>query len=91
MTYMNELTMNEMAVITGGAMTRKEREEALAPKDDDNIVQAVVRAGLRKVVSGIDAVGDLVEPFTSQCTGEDARTALKNIVKGAWRTVTGWF
>lgn len=91
MTYMKELNMNEMAAVNAGEMTRAEREAALAPDPNDNIVQAVVRAGLRKVVGGIDAIGDLVEPFTSKCTGKDARTAAKNILKGVWRTITSWF
>ena len=90
-TNMMELNMNEMTAVTAGEMTRAEREAALAPDPDDNIVQTVVKAGLRKVVGGLDAVGDLVEPFTSKCTGKDARTAAKNIIKGVWRTVTSWF
>ena len=91
MTYMKELNMNEMAAVTAGEMSRQEREAALAPNPDDNIVQAVARAGLRKVVGGIDAIGDMVEPFTSKCTGKDARTAAKNIIKGVWNKVTSWF
>ena len=94
MKYMKELNMNEMAAVAAGEMTRKEREEALAPKDDDNILQWAVKKGLRKVVGGIDAIGDLAEPVTSKLgnwTGKDARTAAKNIFKGVWNKVSGWF
>ena len=88
---MNELSISELETISAGAMTREEREAALAPDPNDNIVQKVVKTGLRKVVGGIDAIGDLVEPVTSKYTGEDARTAARNILKGAWNTVKGWF
>ena len=52
----NELSINELEAVTGGEMTRKEREAALAPDPDDNILQAAARWGLRKVVGGIDAI-----------------------------------
>ena len=87
---MNELNINELEAVAGG-MNREEREAALAPDPNDNIVQKVVKTGLRKVVGGIDAIGDLVEPVTSKYTGEDARNAARNILKGAWNTVKGWF
>ena len=87
---MNELSVNELEAVAGG-MTRAEREAALAPDPNDNIVQKVLRAGLRKVVGGIDAVGELVEPLTSKCDGNDARTAARNIFKGAWNTIKSWF
>ena len=87
---MNELSINEMEAVTGG-MTREERHEILDPKDGDGIVTTVGKAITRKVVYGIETIADLVEPYTCKCTGKDARTAAKNILKGMWNTVTGWF
>ena len=93
-TNMMELNMNEMAAISAGEMTREERQEALAAKDGDNIVTRLLKMGMRKNVNGIDAVADLAEPLTRKLenfTGENARTAAKNIFKGLWNTVKGWF
>ena len=93
-TNMMELNMNEMAAVAAGEMTREEREEALADKDGDNIVTWALKKGIRKIVHGVDTVVDLAEPLTRKLenfTGENARTAAKNIFKGVWNTVKGWF
>ena len=88
---MNELSISELETVSAGEMTREERHEVLAPKDGDGIVTTVGKAITRKVVYGIETIADLVEPYTSRYTGKDARTAAKNILKGMWNTVTGWF
>ena len=87
---MNELSINEMEAVTGG-MTREERHKVLAPKEGDGIVTTVGKAITRKVVYGLEYLSDLAEPITGKYTGQDARNAAKNILKGMWNTVTGWF
>ena len=88
---MNELSISELETVSAGEMTREERQKVLAPKDGDGIVTTVGKAILRKVVNGLDTISDLVEPVTGKYTGQDARNAAKNILKGMWNTVTGWF
>ena len=88
---MNELSISELETVSAGEMTREERQKVLAPKEGDGIVTTVGKAITRKVVYGIETIADLVEPYTSRYTGKDARTAAKNILKGMWNTVTGWF
>ena len=88
---MNELSISELETVSAGEMTREERQKVLAPKDGDGIVTTVGKAITRKVVNGIEYLSDLVEPMTSKCTGQDARNAARNILKGMWNTVTGWF
>ena len=59
-----------------------------------NMNEMAVKKAIRKIVHSIDSVGDLVEPLTSKMenfTGENARTVARNIFKGAWNTVKGWF
>ena len=91
-TNMMELNMNEMAAVAAGEMTRKEREEALAAKDGDNIVTRYLKMGLRKIVNGIDKAVDLAEPLTKKMESfGNPQTAAKHIFKGLWNTVKGWF
>ena len=88
---MNELSISELETVSAGEMTREERQKVLAPKDGDGIVTAVGKAITRKVVNGLEYLSDLAEPITGKYTGQDARNAAKNILKGMWNTVTGWF
>ena len=88
---MNELSISELETVSAGEMTREERQKVLAPKEGDGIVTTVGKAITRKVVNGLEYLSDLAEPITGKYTGEDARNAAKNILKGMWNTVTGWF
>ena len=86
------LTLNQMKRITGGAMTREERDKSVEAKDDDSLPVTIGKDITRPLVKAIDAGEDVLNPINKKMESVFGPPIVsRQTVKIAWKTFTGWF